>query len=290
MHDDHKHTGYLGPQKSEPMPERDTGPLDDVLPWVIELRVVGTPIILRMPLDQSEVLLGRADPEHQIVPELDLTEYSGIQRGVSRRHARIIVQDNRVTIEDLGSANGTYINGRFLIQGQQYRVRSGDVLRLGYLELQVHFVMKPSTDERTMVGRSQMPQIPRIAANERLLVLDDQPDVCRLIEYVAVRAGFQVIIASSVGEAIQAIDTWKPHLLVIELVLSEGDGLDVVRYVREHQQEPRAQILAMTTSTGGFSIGQALTQGVDLVLAKPVAIDELVLALDKMMTYRTGSS
>ena len=60
---------------------------------------------------------------------------------VSRRHALMLARDNRVTIQDLGSANGTFINGRVLEPKTEYRVHDRDRLRLGRLELQIHFVI-----------------------------------------------------------------------------------------------------------------------------------------------------
>jgi serine/threonine-protein kinase len=80
---------------------------------------------------QGESLIGRMDPNRGIRPEVDLSKYDPAAR-VSRRHARIVVQGTQFFIEDLGSANGTFINGSMkLAQGKPHLLMSGDELKLG---------------------------------------------------------------------------------------------------------------------------------------------------------------
>src|SRR5215813_10186961 len=79
----------------------------------------------------GENLIGRMDPNRGIRPEVDLSKYDPAAR-VSRRHAKIVSQGNQFFIEDLGSANGTFINGSVrLAQGRPYVLVSGDELKLG---------------------------------------------------------------------------------------------------------------------------------------------------------------
>jgi eukaryotic-like serine/threonine-protein kinase len=97
------------------------------------LVVMGTnEMSAQFPLNiDSENLIGRIDPNRGIRPEVDLSKYDPAAR-VSRRHAKIVTQGNQFFIEDLGSANGTFINGSVrLAQGRPYPLVSGDELKLG---------------------------------------------------------------------------------------------------------------------------------------------------------------
>lgn len=78
----------------------------------------------------GESLIGRMDPNRGIRPEVDLSKYDPAAR-VSRRHARIIAHGGQFFIEDLGSANGTTLNGTKLIQGKPQILNPGDELKLG---------------------------------------------------------------------------------------------------------------------------------------------------------------
>jgi serine/threonine-protein kinase len=81
---------------------------------------------------EGESLIGRMDPNRGIRPEVDLSKYDPAAR-VSRRHAKIIAREGQFFIEDLGSANGTFVNGTMnkLPQGKLHALSSGDEVRLG---------------------------------------------------------------------------------------------------------------------------------------------------------------
>ena len=82
----------------------------------------------------SEIILGRYIPdEPQDV--VDLTKYNAHLLGVSRRHALIRVLHDKYSIEDLGSANGTWLNENRLEAGRPYPLSGGDQIRLGQLIL-----------------------------------------------------------------------------------------------------------------------------------------------------------
>jgi eukaryotic-like serine/threonine-protein kinase len=84
---------------------------------------------------EGEHLIGRPDPEHGIRPQIDLSRYDTTAR-VSRRHAKIIAVGNQFLIEDLNSANGTFINDQFRLQPKRpHTLASGDVVRLGGTQL-----------------------------------------------------------------------------------------------------------------------------------------------------------
>jgi serine/threonine protein kinase len=106
-----------------------------------KLIVLGTrELSAQFPLNMTgESLIGRMDPNRGIRPEVDLSKYDPAAR-VSRRHARILVQGTQYFIEDLGSANGTFLNGSIkLSQGKPQLLTTGDELKLG--ETTLKFVM-----------------------------------------------------------------------------------------------------------------------------------------------------
>jgi hypothetical protein len=79
----------------------------------------------------GEMTIGRVDPHRGIRPDIDLTKYDPASR-ISRRHARIIVRGAQYLVEDLGSANGTFINGNQRLNPQEpYQLNNGDVIKIG---------------------------------------------------------------------------------------------------------------------------------------------------------------
>lgn len=102
----------------------------------LNLRVVEGDRNLRLSAT-AEVLLGRLDAAHGIFPDLDLTPDRGLEKGVSRRHAKIIQRKGEFFIEDLGSANGTFLNDQRLTPYLPYPLKSGDKVQIGRVDLEV---------------------------------------------------------------------------------------------------------------------------------------------------------
>ncbi len=87
----------------------------------------------------TELLIGRQDSASGIAPDLDLTAYGALEKGVSRLHAALRRGEDVLSIVDLDSANGTYLNGQRLAAHQPRLLRDGDEIRLGKLVLHIYF-------------------------------------------------------------------------------------------------------------------------------------------------------
>jgi pSer/pThr/pTyr-binding forkhead associated (FHA) protein len=88
---------------------------------------------------RPEYVLGREGHE-QVVPDLNLNPYGAREKGVSRVHAALRRDQSQVLLIDLGSTNGTRLNGKPLAAHQPTRVENGDEIRLGKLMLTINFV------------------------------------------------------------------------------------------------------------------------------------------------------
>jgi pSer/pThr/pTyr-binding forkhead associated (FHA) protein len=82
---------------------------------------------------KDEVVIGREDPISEIFPDLDLTGFGGMEKGVSRKHAVIHRSGADYTVEDMGSTNGTYVNRKKVLPNVPQAIKPGDELRFGKL-------------------------------------------------------------------------------------------------------------------------------------------------------------
>jgi pSer/pThr/pTyr-binding forkhead associated (FHA) protein len=73
------------------------------------------------------------------MPTLDLTLYRGKEFGVSRVHAELYFEDNHAFLLELGSSNGTQVNGRRVQVGIPRQIRDGDEIALSKLLIRVYF-------------------------------------------------------------------------------------------------------------------------------------------------------
>jgi pSer/pThr/pTyr-binding forkhead associated (FHA) protein len=78
-------------------------------------------------------IIGRSDSKSSYRPDIDLVDCNALEKGVSRRHAAFVRYNNNITIVDLGSVNGTFLNGERLEADVPHSFNPGDDLRLGTL-------------------------------------------------------------------------------------------------------------------------------------------------------------
>jgi pSer/pThr/pTyr-binding forkhead associated (FHA) protein len=131
---------------TRPLPQgKSAGATPNLRPAVTTTARSGASITLvvlttrqRITLDASEeLLIGREDAAHSIHPDIDLGEHGGYDAGVSRRHAILAYRNGEYSVEDLGSANGTFVNGKRLEPHAVARLSSGDELACGTLPLRI---------------------------------------------------------------------------------------------------------------------------------------------------------
>lgn len=103
------------------------------------LHLVDTGQILPL-TDRNEYTLGRISEGQPIMPDIDLSPYQAYASGVSRMHAVLKWDGEKAIIMDLGSSNGTYLNGKRLAPNVEYPIHHGDLLALG--KLKIHILLR----------------------------------------------------------------------------------------------------------------------------------------------------
>jgi pSer/pThr/pTyr-binding forkhead associated (FHA) protein len=119
------------PARNQPAPP----PPVHLQSW-ISLNMIDSGQILPL-ADRTEFTLGRSAEGQPIVPDVDLSSHNAYANGVSRLHAVLKLIQDQIVIMDLGSSNGTYLNGVRLAPYIETPVAHGDVVYLGKLKIQV---------------------------------------------------------------------------------------------------------------------------------------------------------
>src|SRR5438132_10099061 len=96
---------------------------------------------------------------------------------------------------------------------------------------------------------------------ERVLIVDDDPDIERLVSYNLNQAGFQVTTATSGRTALESVKTHPPDLIILDVMLPDIDGLEVCRVLRQRDDSRRIPIIMLTARSEeidrvvGFELG-----------------------------------
>jgi hypothetical protein len=94
---------------------------------------------LTMPIKPLMVLGRLSDIPSDPQPDIDLTPFSARECGVSRRHVQVRYQGLLTYVSDLGSSNGTWLNGQRLQEKRERLIRNADELQLGRLRVRIRF-------------------------------------------------------------------------------------------------------------------------------------------------------
>jgi len=125
-------TGEIKPETEKPSEAPPAAPAAAPAAFKAKLKVVrGGRKDHEFPLEEGNNLVGRWDPETGSFPEVDL-DADDPEAKISRKHALIRIADGKVTVEDIGSLNGTYVNrGARLQPGNPVELKSGDEIIIG---------------------------------------------------------------------------------------------------------------------------------------------------------------
>jgi DNA-binding response OmpR family regulator len=119
--------------------------------------------------------------------------------------------------------------------------------------------------------------LPREAVMARVLVVDDEPDSVELLQEFLTSKGYEVITASNGEEALRKIKEERPHLVLLDVRMPGMNGLDVLRKVREFDQEVG---VIMVTAVNEEDTGrEALKLGAFDYIVKPLNLEYLERSL-----------
>lgn len=119
----------------------------------------------------------------------------------------------------------------------------------------------------------------------RLLVVEDEPTILELLSGSLRFAGFDVVTAATGAEAIRAAVRARPDLVLLDVMMPDGDGFDVVRQIRSGG--PRIPVIFLTARGTVHDRVAGLTLGGDDYVTKPFSLDE-VLARIRAVLRRSG--
>ncbi|HEY2259285.1 MAG TPA: response regulator [Solirubrobacteraceae bacterium] len=114
-----------------------------------------------------------------------------------------------------------------------------------------------------------------------VLVVDDHPLSCRLLERILDFEGYTTLVASSIAEAEALVRETVPSLIVVDIRLPDGSGLDLARRLKLEPATWRCTVLACSAGATAGERTRALQAGCDDYVAKPVEIGSFIRLVSK---------
>jgi two-component system phosphate regulon response regulator PhoB len=130
-----------------------------------------------------------------------------------------------------------------------------------------------------------------VGAGERVLVVDDEPDITALVAYHLAKAGFRVSTAATGIDALTAVNEQRPSLIVLDRMLPGMTGDEVLATVRASSSTRDIPVLMLTAKRQEMDRIRGLSLGADDYLTKPFSTQELVLRVGAILRRsRTGTA
>lgn len=120
-----------------------------------------------------------------------------------------------------------------------------------------------------------------------VLAVDDEPGILRLIKLELTPQGFRVLTAESAAEAMEVAQEYRPDIALLDIVMPDMSGLELMRELRERGDLP---VILLTAKGSDSDKVRGLEMGADDYLAKPFSPDELSARVRAVLRRAVGST
>ena len=124
-------------------------------------------------------------------------------------------------------------------------------------------------------------------AKQKILVVDDEPDILEMVGVNLKSAGFEVVTAANGADALKKAATLGPDLIVLDVLLPESDGLEVCKGIRRNPRTAAIPIIMLTAKASEVDRVVGLELGADDYVTKPFSPRELILRIKKLLVRQT---
>jgi two-component system, OmpR family, response regulator RpaA len=115
-----------------------------------------------------------------------------------------------------------------------------------------------------------------MAGKQKVLVADDEPDVCELVTYRLTRSGYEVLQANDGEQALGLALEHAPDLAVLDIRMPKLDGYELTRKLRIDERTRRMPIILLTALAQDADVAHGFEAGADDYIRKPFNPDELL--------------
>ena len=120
----------------------------------------------------------------------------------------------------------------------------------------------------------------------RILAVDDEPQILRLVRNTLSDAGYTPIVTGDPDEALHLIEVEKPHLVLLDMMLPGTDGIELMRRISEITDAP---IIFLSGHGGDEIVARAFEAGADDYMVKPFSPTELAARIEAVLRRRSAS-
>ena len=119
--------------------------------------------------------------------------------------------------------------------------------------------------------------------SHKILIIEDEPDIRKTLEYNISREGYKVVCASSVSMGKEQINSSDFSLILLDLMLPDGSGLDLCREIKSDKDKSSTPIIILTAKDDEVDKVVGFELGADDYVTKPFSVRELILRIKAVL-------
>jgi CheY-like chemotaxis protein len=123
---------------------------------------------------------------------------------------------------------------------------------------------------------------------KKVLIVDDNKDICHLLGHILEEAGYQIFYANNGLQALTQAQSQQPDLILMDLSLPELDGWEVLKRLRNQPMFSHIPIIALTAFVNVKTHSKALAAGFSYYLPKPFQINEMLKVIAELLQFNAS--
>jgi len=118
---------------------------------------------------------------------------------------------------------------------------------------------------------------------ERILIVDDEPNIAASLEFLLQRGGYDVRVAHNGEEALAQAEAFRPQLVLLDVMMPKLNGYEVCQRLRQGENGTRVKIVMLTARGREVDVEKGRALGADLYVTKPFSTRELVAQVRELL-------
>ena len=111
---------------------------------------------------------------------------------------------------------------------------------------------------------------------KKILIADDEPNIVTALEFLLARGGYEVLIARDGDEALKALESARPDLVLLDIMMPVKSGYEICKRIRERPEWKHIKVVMLSAKGRDAEVNKGMAVGADLYVTKPFSTRELM--------------
>ena len=118
---------------------------------------------------------------------------------------------------------------------------------------------------------------------KKILIVDDEPNIVTALEYLLQKSGYQVLVARDGETALSQVESNRPDLVLLDVMMSLKNGYEVCQRMRERPDWQDIKIIILSAKGREAEVSKGLSLGADSYVTKPFSNQELLARISALL-------